>query len=116
MEHLGTCRFRGIATATIRSIIARAYYSADHAKLIHFCDVLKTGGSADEEDAPIVLLWQFLIGNAGAGKAQAVRRVRYAKAERALMAYLRGERIMCLRAVGSELFPLPEEFTREAVA
>lgn len=116
MEHLGTCRFKGAATATVRGIIARAYYSADHAKLVHFCDVLQTGGSADEEDGPIVLLWQFLVGNAGAGKAQAVRRVRYAKTERALMAYLRRERILYLRAVGSELFPLPEEVTHEAVA
>ena len=38
-----------------------------------------------------------------------MRRIRYAKAERALMAYLKGERISHLRAVGSELFPLPEE-------
>ncbi len=116
MEHLGTCRFRGVATATIRGIVARAYYSANHAKLVHFCDVLKTGGSPDEEDAPVVLLWQFLVGNAGAGKAGAVRRVRYAKAERGLMAYLRGERIQHLRAVGSELFPLPDELRREAAA
>jgi hypothetical protein len=116
MEHLGTCRFKGVATATIRGIIARAYYSAKPAKLNHFCDVLKTGGSADEEDLPIVLLWQFLVNNAGAGKGQAVRRLRYGKAERALIAYLRGEHIMCLRAVGGELFPLPEEFSREAVA
>ena len=115
-EHLGSCRSKGIATATIRGIIARAYYSADHAKLIHFCDVLKTGRSGDEEDGPILLLWQFLVGNAHAGNAQPLRRVRYAKAERALVAYLRGEHLMYLRAVGGELFPLPEEFTREAVA
>jgi hypothetical protein len=116
MEHLGACRLKGIATATIRGIIARAYYSADHAKLIHFCDVLKIGASGEKEDWPILLLWQFLVGNANAGKAQAVRRVRYAKAERALMAYLRGDRIVHLRAVGSELFPLPEEVVRQAVA
>lgn len=109
MEHLGTCRFRGVATATIRGIIARAYYSISHAKLIHFCDVLKTGGSPDEEDAAIVLLWQFLAGSAGAGKSQAVRRMRYGKAERALLAYLRGERITHLRMMDGELFPLPEE-------
>ena len=116
MEHLGTSRYRGIATATIRSIIARAYYSANHAKLIHFCDVLKAGGSNDEEDVPIVLLWQFLANNASAGKSRAVCRLRYQKAERALTAYLKGSRISYLRAVGGELFPLPEEFSREAVA
>jgi hypothetical protein len=116
MEHLGTCRFKGVATATIRGIIARAYYSAKHAKLIHFCDVLKTGRSSDDDEASIVLLWQFLVNNASAGKGHAARRLRYGKAERALIAYLRGERIMCLRAAGGELFPLPEEFNREVVA
>jgi hypothetical protein len=116
MEHLGTCRFKGVATATIRGIIARAYYSAKHTKLIHFCDVLKTGRSADDDDAAIILLWQFLVNNASAGKGQAARRLRYGKAERSLIAYLRGERLLYLRAIGSELFPLPEEFNREAVA
>ena len=116
MDHLGVCRYKGVATATVRGVIARAYYSADHAKLIHFCDVLKMGSSSDDEDAPAVLLWQFLVSNASAGKAQAVRRIRYAKAERALMAYLKGEHIVHLRAVGSEMFPLPEEVTRQAVA
>ena len=110
MEHLGSCRSKGIATATIRAVIARAYYSADHAKLIHFCDVLKTNRSGDEEDEPALLLREYLTGNAHAGNAQPLRRVRYVKAERALMAYLRGNRITNLRAVGSELFPLPEEY------
>jgi hypothetical protein len=73
MEHLGTCRYKGIANATIRGIIARAYYAIDHAKLVHFCDVLKTGGSVDAEDSSIALLWQFLLSNANAGKSQAVR-------------------------------------------
>ena len=80
--------------------------------MIRFCDVLKTGRSPDEEDGPIVLLWQFLVANANAGNAQAVRRVRYAKTERALLAYLRGDRISYLRALGSELFPLPEEVNK----
>lgn len=116
MEYLGAGPYKGIATATVRGVIARAYYSFDHAKLIHFCDVLKTGRSPDEEDGPVLLLWQFLVGSAGAGKAQAVRRIRYAKTERALMAYLRGERIAQLRGVSSELFPLPEEITADTGA
>jgi hypothetical protein len=116
MEHLGACRFKGIATATIRGIIARAYYGVDHAKLIHFCDVLKTGSSADEEDGPILLLWQYLVGSAGAGKSGAVRRLRYGKTERALMAYLADERIAHLRAATEELFPLPDEYRKAAAA
>ena len=110
MKHLSTCRYKGVVNATIRGIIARAYYAADHAKLVHFCDVLRTGVSFDGGNSPIALLSQFLLSNANAGKSQAVRRIRYGKAKRALIAYLRGERIMQLRAAGYELFPLPEEF------
>ena len=40
--------------------------------------------------------------------------IRYAKAERVLMAYLKGKHISYLRVVSSELFPLPEETHREA--
>jgi hypothetical protein len=118
IEHLGACRFRGVATATVRGIIARAYYSSNHTQLIHFCDVLKTGRTSEDEDGPIQLLWQFLFGSAGAGQSRAVRRMRYAKTERALMAYLRGEPLAKLRSAGGELFPLPEEISKptDAVA
>ena len=103
------------ATATIRGIIARAYYSADHAKLVHFCDVLKTGSSPDEEE-PLSCCSGSFWSAMPAPARPAVRRIRYAKAERALMAYLHGERISYLRAVGSELFPLPEDIAQDVAA
>jgi len=52
VEHLPTVAHRGLATAQVRAVIARAYYSADHSRLIHFCDVLRSGvpdGEADHD-------------------------------------------------------------------
>jgi len=116
IKHLGGSHFKGVATALTRSVVARAYYSVDHARLIRFCDVLKSGTATDQEDNPIALLWQFLVGAAPTSNARGMRRIRYAKIERALLAFLRREQISCLRAMDSELFPLPEEIARGAAA
>jgi hypothetical protein len=116
VEHLGASRFRGVATATTRAIIARAYYSVDHARLIRFCDILKSGTTADEDEKPVGLLWQFLVSSVHAGKSPPARRSRYGKTERALLALLRRESLTLLRASDGELFPLPEETSTQVAA
>lgn len=98
------------------TLVARAYYSVNHARLIRFCDVLKSGTATDYEDQPISLLWQFLVSSAPASRNRGVRRIRYAKTERALLAFLHGEHISCLRGMEGELFPLPEEVNAQAAA
>jgi hypothetical protein len=100
-------RFRGIASADSRAVIARAWYSADRERIAAFCEVLVGGMARREADRPAVLLWQFLLGRPAGGRAQ--RLERYAKTERALLAYLRGEAITRLYAATCELFPLPKE-------
>jgi hypothetical protein len=116
VEHLGASRFRGVATATTRAIVARAYYSADHARLIRFCDILKSGSTVDEDEKPVGLLWQLLVSNVHAGKAPPAKRARYGKTERALAAFLRHEPLTLLRACDSELFLLPEETSTQVAA
>jgi hypothetical protein len=110
MKHLTmTERARGVATAVTRSVIARAYYSIDHARLIHFCKVLKTGLASGPEDEPIILLRDWLVQNEKGRNALAVVRECYGKTQRALKAHLLGENLTKLYAVVAELFPLPEE-------
>lgn len=107
LDILPKSRFRGVATSVVRGVLARAFYSADHGKLRHFADVLQSGFGADESDQPVMLLFHFLveIANRHAGRPEC--RERYAKMERALSAYLRGERLTRLYATTTELFPLP---------
>jgi hypothetical protein len=116
VEHMGASRFRGVATATTRAIVARAYYSVDHARLLRFCDILKSGATVDEDEKPVGLLWQLLVSNVHAGKTPPAKRARYGKTERALLAFLRRESLTLLRANDSELFPLPEEAATEIAA
>lgn len=108
LDILPKSRFRGVATSVVRGVLARAFYSADHGKLRHFADVLQSGFGADESDQPAMLLFRFLveIANRHAGRPEC--RERYAKTERALSAYLGGERLTRLYATTTELFPLPE--------
>jgi hypothetical protein len=106
----GKRQFRGIATCITKAVLARAWYSCDRAMLRHFADVLQRGAPVGENDQPVVLLFQFLIGSSSGGKvARLELRERYAKTERALAAFLKGERLHRLFATPEELFPLPDE-------
>lgn len=101
-------KFRGVATAATRAVLARAWYSADRGLLRHFAEVLSTGRPVGEHDEPVLLLFQFLIGTPGS-RNSAGRHECYRKTQRALSAFLRGEKLTRLYVAAEELFPLPEE-------
>lgn len=96
-----------IANATTRGVIGRAYYSADPERLRQFGQMLATGIVPDARATGVILLRQYLYSNPG--DSYAVRRDRYSKTERALMAFLKDEPITRLMPTKQELFPLPEE-------
>jgi len=114
VKHLGVSGTSGVATAAIRAVVARAYYSADHAKLAHFCDVVKSGMPSGEPDAPIILLRDFLIRTRKAGRSESVCRLRYAKTEWLLSSFLSGKSVGRLCSSQYELFLLPEEIEAAA--
>ena len=114
-EILPAGRFRGVATAVTRGVLARASYSASPDKLRHFADALRSGIASSEDDQPITLLFKFLIESDGGHRGRPEFRERYGKTARALSAYLRGERLHRLYAATSELFPLPDEAKLTAV-
>jgi hypothetical protein len=109
VEHCRTAPAKGIATSHIRAVIARAHYSADHAQLAHFCDVLRTGLPAEENDRVILVLRDFLIQTHPSSHSEAGRRLRYAKTQWALVAFLDGRQPKRLCGSNEELFPLPDE-------
>lgn len=96
-----------VATSDIRAVIARAYYSVDLDRLAAFCQVLCCGLPTSPSDRPAVLLFSHLVRTPG--NTEVARHDRYARAQRALAAYLRDENLGRLAPVSSELFPLPEE-------
>ena len=96
-----------IGNATTRAVIARAFYSVNCQRLRMFGRMLTTGIVPDASATSIMLLRQNLYHTTGGSRVN--RRDRYAKTQRALMAFLNGERITRLIAARQELFPLPEE-------
>lgn len=116
IKQLGSASVKGVATAQIRAVVARAWYSADHAKLVHFCDVMRSGMGSSEGDRSTMMLRDFLVSTGGAGASESVRRLRYAKMQWALSSFLQGKLPKRLRSATSELFPLPEETPASSVA
>jgi len=116
LEHFGRANVAGLATAEVRAVVARAYYSADHDRLIHFCRVLRSGMGTTGADHVVLLLRNFLLQCHRSGNGQATRSVRYAKTEWALTAFLDGRDVKRLCCSTYELFPLPEEIDDAATA
>jgi hypothetical protein len=113
---LPASRLRGVATAVVRAVLARAFYSADPAVLQHFADVLRTGLATGPRDQPITVLLNFLICAAQQVRGRPDSREIYGKVERALVAYLTGEQLGRLYASTAELFPLPQRKDSAAAA
>jgi hypothetical protein len=106
-ENLPACSGQGIAAADCRAVIARAWYSNDHAQLARFCEVLRTSMAREVRDEGVILLRTFLLTTDQRGARK--QRERYAKTERALLAFLTNQPLTKLYAATGELFLLPEE-------
>jgi hypothetical protein len=115
-EILPAARFRGIANAVTRSVLARASYSAPADMLRHFADVLQSGIASGPHHQPISLLFKFLIESMQGRRGRPEVRERYGKTQRALSAFLEGENLGRLYATTTELFPLPCEKPQRASA
>lgn len=106
-------KVRGITTAPVMTVVARAFYTADRERLERFVDAL-LNGKIDEANGeqPILMLREWLLVKAplrGGSVTQST--AIYGKTARALTAYLDGERLSTLYVPSKELFPLPLEKT-----
>lgn len=116
-EHLPNTRPAGIANCMSRAVVARGWYCVSDDHLIkRFCEVLRNGASSGPREHVVVALRNQLIQTRTYGTTRAVQQRQYGLASRALCAYVQGEPLSVLRATNTELFLLPEEVKRDAVA
>jgi len=101
-----------VSGAITFAIFARASYTADHDRLRRFAQVLDDGMPHGESESAAVVIHRFIAERQG----QKNRAELYAKFERALAAFLRGELFKKAIATKEELFPLPEERAAETPA
>lgn len=100
-------RVRGIMRAPVLAVLARAFYTQPHEKLRRFAEVLSTGQrGGDDAEAVIVMLNQWLLTTKGDGGAAQLEA--YGKSQRALQAYLRGDRIRHLYKSTEDVFLIPQ--------
>ena len=100
-------RIRGIGQAAMLAPVARAYYSESRERLARYLQVFREGIPDDDSEHVIILLRNYALEKAGmrhGGHFEA-----YGRAERALRAYLDGERLKALRPLSAEVFPVPGE-------
>lgn len=111
-EGLFASRVKGVSTAGVRAVMARAYYHAPQDEIIRFTDLLHLKDSADMTESrakTVFALLRWLGKNTGAGQAAA--RLQYLHAEKALQFFIKGISLSLIRIRTDpvELFPLPEE-------
>ena len=97
---------RGITQAAVRAVVGRAYYSVDSQVLKRFADVLVTGLMGDGEEAAVTMR-NWLLQPVSRYGGSAHQRLVYAKCQRALYSFIRGEPLKRLYAAEHELFELP---------
>ena len=97
---------KGITVSSVRAVVARAYYSADLDRLGAFCKILTQGLANQPNHQVVVMLFQYLLRNAGSARMD---RERYVKMAWALQAFLRYEQPARLMSCSQELFPLADE-------
>jgi hypothetical protein len=99
-------KYKTFYNASVRGVLARAWYTQDKAKLREFATKLVTGELNYKEDAPIQKLREYLLKYGGVGGAVAFAD-NYQKAQVALWKFLTGERMVRLTGREDEIFALP---------
>lgn len=93
---------------SICATIARASYTQNKERLIHFAHVIISGMPEGEDDKAAIIFRNWLV-RLESQNVRAARDVIYRKCERALNAFLKKEQLQTLYESHEELFPLPEE-------
>lgn len=91
---------------SIRALVARAWYHADHERLVEWCQILRTGLPENPQpDSAAIAYRNFLIRNSSlAGVTMEVEK--YQKGQTALDYFLKRKSMSKIYGTASDLFPL----------
>lgn len=101
---------RHVNVAVVMAPLVRAWYTQDREKLKRFVEILLEGESnADAPHEKSAIILRDFLQDAKVVTGEGVAGEVYGKTERALLAYLNGQRLQKLYKSEDELFPLPED-------
>lgn len=97
-------------TAPVRAVIARAYYTENHERLLAFMlGILSGMVSNPETDNSVITLRNYLLKKPQKGaNGKDYQMLIYGKVETALRAFSKKESLSVLQASGTEYFPVPD--------
>jgi hypothetical protein len=98
-----------LTQASVMAPFARAWYTYDKRELSRFVRALLEGSYQSTDEAPAIALRDFLKEKVQKTCGGSAKKEIYFKTERALFAFLNGERIGRLHAATHEMFPLPAD-------
>lgn len=99
-----------ITTAPVIAVIARAFYTEDHATLRQFAKVLSSGNRADGDVAAYsVLKLRDHLKDRKTTTGNQEKVASFQKTQRVLEAYINGETLDKVYACGKDLFPMPRK-------
>lgn len=98
-----------LTQVSVMAPFARARYTCDPKELSRFVRVLIEGHYQNNDESPALALRDFLKEKVQKTCGGASKREIYFKTERALFAFLNGERLGRLHAATHEMFPLPAD-------
>ena len=106
-----TARVRHVTDSWYRTVVARAYYTADHGRLMELGDCVRTGllpNGPSDNGAALLIRYSSEM---GAKPSKRIGNSLYYKIEKAITAFLRRDPIknLSLPREAYELFPLPGE-------
>ncbi len=104
---------KGLTQASVRAVVARAFYSRSKKRLEQFCEMLLSGLIDDRNiDSAVITLRNFLLENESqVGRRKGVSEV-YGIVELCLDAFLNKYRVFELKPVPKELFPIESDKRR----
>jgi hypothetical protein len=103
----------GTNNGIVRAVVARAWYTQDHARLEQFVEIMRTGLSNGSGDEAAVKLRNLLL--SGVSGSRQDRTAVYRKTERALLSFLQGLPLKKIYETQEELFPFPGEAKASAL-
>ena len=97
---------RRYVTATVLAVIARAFYTQDHDRLVKFVEILASGLTDSEEDWAAVRLRNWIIDADSLGHSIPKSEL-YHRAETAVKHFCDRKPVKTLKPTLEELFPVP---------
>jgi hypothetical protein len=95
--------------SVVTAAVARAWYTADRARLVEWCNVFQSNTGQSPSDNSALVFAKWFLPNAHTLANGPARRDTHCRVEWSLVAFLKRRNVMIIKPVTEEQFPIPGE-------